>query len=103
MTATGASPHEEQARLTIAHPAGLHMRPAALFVRTAGRFASEIRARNLSRDNSPEVDAKSILGVMQAAVSQGDLLLVRARGADAADAIAALVALVDGNFGDTSG
>ena len=103
MTATDASAGEEQARLTIAHPAGLHMRPAALFVRTAGRFASEIRARNLSRENSPEVDAKSILGVMQAAVSQGDVLLVRARGADAADAIAALVALVDGNFGDKPG
>jgi phosphotransferase system HPr (HPr) family protein len=103
MTATDASAGEEQARLTIAHPAGLHMRPAALFVRTAGRFASEIRARNLSRENSPEVDAKSILGIMQVAVSQGDLLLVRARGADAADAIAALVALVDGNFGDKPG
>ena len=103
MTATDASAGEEQALLTIAHPAGLHMRPAALFVRTAGRFASEIRARNLSRENSPEVDAKSILGIMQVAVSQGDLLLVRARGADAADAIAALVALVDGNFGDKPG
>jgi phosphotransferase system HPr (HPr) family protein len=103
MTATDASAPEEQARLTIAHPAGLHLRPAALFVRTAGRFASEIRVRNLSRENSPEVDAKSILGVMQAAVSQGDVLLVRARGADAADAIAALVALVDGNFGDKPG
>ena len=103
MTATDASAGEEQARLTIAHPAGLHMRPAALFVRTAGRFASDIRARNLSRENSPEVDAKSILGIMQVAVSQGDLLLVRARGADAADAIAALVALVDGNFGDKPG
>ena len=103
MTATDASAGEQQARLTISHPAGLHMRPAALFVRTAARFAAQVRARNLSRENSPEVDAKSILGVMQAAVSQGDLLLVRARGADAADAIAALVALVDGNFGDKPG
>ena len=74
------------------------MRPAALFVRTAARFASQIRARNLSRDTSPEVDAKSIIGIMQAAVSQGDQLLVRAWGADAAEAIAALTALVDGNF-----
>ena len=102
MTATGASAGEQQARLTIAHPAGLHLRPAALFVQTAGRFASDIRARNLSRDNSPEVNAKSILGVMQVAVSQGDQLLVRASGADAVEAIAALTALVASNFGETA-
>jgi phosphotransferase system HPr (HPr) family protein len=102
VTATGASAGEQQARLTIAHPAGLHLRPAALFVQTAGRFASDIRARNLSRDNSPEVNAKSILGIMQVAVSQGDQLLVRASGADAVEAIAALTALVASNFGETA-
>ena len=100
MTATDASASEQQARLTIAHPAGLHMRPAALFVRTAARFSSQLRARNLSRENGPEVDAKSIIGIMQMAVSQGDQLLIRAWGADAAEAIAALTALVDSNFED---
>ena len=98
MTASQSDAGSHEAHLTVAHPAGLHMRPAALFVRTASRFASEIRARNLSRDNSPEVDAKSILGIMQVAVSQGDQLLVRARGHDAAQAIAALTELVRGNF-----
>ena len=101
MTATDTGAGEQQARLTITHPAGLHMRPAALFVRTAARFAAQVRARNLSRDNSPEVDAKSIIGIMQAAVSQGNELLVRASGADAAEAIAALTALVGANFEET--
>jgi len=100
VTTTDADAGAAEARLTIAHPAGLHLRPAALFVQTAGRFSSEIRARNLSRDNSPDVNAKSILGIMQVAVSQGDQLLVRALGVDAAAAIAALTALVDGNFGE---
>ena len=102
MTTTDADAGAAEARLTISHPAGLHLRPAALFVQTAGRFASDIRARNLSRDNSPEVNAKSILGVMQVAVSQGDQLLVRASGADAVEAIAALTALVASNFGETA-
>ena len=102
MTTTDADAGAAEARLTISHPAGLHLRPAALFVQTAGRFASDIRARNLSRDNSPEVNAKSILGIMQVAVSQGDQLLVRASGADAVEAIAALTALVASNFGETA-
>jgi phosphotransferase system HPr (HPr) family protein len=102
VTTTDADAGAAEARLTISHPAGLHLRPAALFVQTAGRFASDIRARNLSRDNSPEVNAKSILGIMQVAVSQGDQLLVRASGADAVEAIAALTALVASNFGDTA-
>ena len=104
MTTTDADADADaaEARLTVSHPAGLHLRPAALFVQTASRFASDIRARNLSRDNSPDVNAKSILGVMQVAVSQGDQLLVRAHGADAGEAIAALTALVAGNFGEAS-
>jgi phosphotransferase system HPr (HPr) family protein len=102
VTTADASAGEQRARLSIGHPAGLHMRPAALFVQTAGRFASQIRVCNLSRDNAVEADAKSILGVMQLAVSQGDQLLVRAVGTDAAEAIAALSALVESNFGDSA-
>lgn len=84
--------------LTVNHPAGLHLRPAALFVRTASRFQSQVRARNLSREDGAEVDAKSMLGVMQAAVSQGHRVLVRATGADADAAIAALADLVARDF-----
>ena len=84
--------------LSIDHPAGLHLRPAALFVRTANRFGSQVRLQNLSRDGSAAVDAKSMLGVMQAAVSQGHQVRVQAEGADAAEAIASLAALVESNF-----
>jgi phosphocarrier protein HPr len=86
--------------LTISHPAGLHLRPAALFVRTASRFTSHITLTNLSRDGSADVDAKSMLGVMQAAVSQGHQVRVQAEGPDAADAVAALAALVESNFAE---
>jgi phosphotransferase system HPr (HPr) family protein len=86
--------------LTIGHPAGLHLRPAALFVRTASHFQSQIRARNLSRANAPDVDAKSMLGIMQAAVGQGHQVFVRATGADAAAAVAALERLVADGFAE---
>jgi phosphotransferase system HPr (HPr) family protein len=84
--------------LTITHEAGLHLRPAALFVKTAARFASQITLANLSRSNGTEVNAKSMFGLMQLGVSQGDRVQVRATGADAAAAIAALQQLVTANF-----
>ena len=52
---------------TILNPSGIHARPGALFVRTAAGFGSKITLENLDRE-SPAVDAKSILSVMQAAV-----------------------------------
>jgi len=88
--------------LTIGHPAGLHLRPAALFVRTASHFQSQIRACNLSRANAPEVDAKSMLGIMQAAVAQGQRVRVQATGPDAAEAIAALERLVAAGFAEST-
>ncbi len=84
--------------LTIDHQAGLHLRPAALFVRTAKRFGSTIKLTNLSRENSAEVNGKSMLGLMQLGVSQGHQVRVRASGDDAAEAIAALEHLVHCNF-----
>ena len=86
--------------LTVTHRAGLHLRPAALFVRAAARFQSQIRIRNLDREGGPEVDAKSMLGVMQAAVSQGHRVRVRAAGVDAEEALGALARLVAANFED---
>lgn len=88
--------------LTIAHPAGLHLRPAALFVKTAARFGSQIKITNLSRPDAPEVDAKSMFGIMQLGVSQDHEVRVRATGPDAEDAVQALQDLVDNNFAEPS-
>lgn len=64
--------------LTITHAAGPHLSPAAVFVSTAGRFGSQITVRNLSREGSSAVDAKSMFGVMQLGVSQGHEIRVEA-------------------------
>lgn len=88
--------------LTIHHQAGLHLRPAALFVQTAKRFGSTIRLTNLSRENSADVNAKSMLGLMQLGISQGHQIRVRASGDDAAEAIAALEHLIQSNFEEKS-
>ena len=87
-----------EATITIDHPAGLHLRPAALFVQTAARFTSSVRLKNLSRVDAAEVDAKSMFGIMQSGVSQGDQVWVCAEGPDADAAIDALQTLVEQNL-----
>ncbi len=85
--------------LKITNPVGLHARPAALFVQTAGQFKADIRVRNLTRD-TPFVDAKSILGVLGLGVAQEHEIEVVASGEDAPEAIAALRALVESDFSE---
>ena len=86
-----------EALLTVRHPVGLHARPAALFVKTAGRFSSQIQVRNVTRGLGP-VDAKSILSVLTLGVEQSHQIHLRAEGRDEGEALDALVALVERNF-----
>lgn len=81
--------------LLIRNQLGLHARACALFVKTSSRFKSEIF---VSRDDL-EVNGKSIMGVMMLAAEEGSTIVVRASGADEAEALVALQELVDGKFG----
>lgn len=85
-----------EAELVIRNVQGLHVRAAGLFVRVAGRFKSDI---HVSRDDK-EVNAKSILGVIDLAAESGSTIRVRAAGPDEAEAVAALRELVEGKFGE---
>jgi len=85
--------------LKITNPVGLHARPAALFVQTAGIHRADIKVRNITRD-TPFVDAKSILGVLGIGVAKDHEIEIVASGGDAVEAIAALQALVEDNFGE---
>jgi phosphocarrier protein HPr len=87
-----------EVELTITHPAGLHARPAALFVQTAARFQARLTVANLARDPARAVDAKSILGLMTLGVSAGQRIRLRADGPDAAAAVEALRRLVAADF-----
>ena len=75
---------------------GLHARASAQFVKTAGRFRSEITVEA----GSQRVNGKSIMGLLLLAAAQGTTLRLQAAGADAPDALEALSALVDGLFGE---
>lgn len=87
-------------RLTVANRLGLHARPAARFVQTAARFKdARILVRNATLERGP-VEARSINSVATLGVLQGHVLELQASGAQADEALAALKALADENFGD---
>jgi len=85
----------KESELLIKNQLGLHARAAALFVKTAAKFRSEVV---VSRDDL-EVNGKSIMGVMMLAAEEGSTIKVRVEGADEDDAIVALIQLVNGKFG----
>ena len=89
-------------RLVIRNPSGLHARPAALFVRTAGQFGSRVTVANPAAGKGP-VDAKSILSVLTLGVSSGTEIEVAAEGDDAEAAIAAIREAVENGLGEDPG
>lgn len=82
--------------LTVNHSSGLHARPAALLVKTAKQFSSDITVSH----NGKEANAKSILNILTLGVNQGSEISISADGEDTDEALAALEALIQGNFGE---
>jgi len=80
----------------IVNKLGLHARASAKLTQVASGFASEIW---LSRSGR-RVNAKSIMGVMMLAAGQGTSIVIEAEGADADQAIAALLQLIRDRFGE---
>jgi len=80
----------------VCNPTGLHARPAALFVQTAGKFTSSIWISKAEK----KVNAKSIMGLMSLAVSQGAMVTIGADGEDEQLAVKELVDLILTGFGE---
>jgi phosphocarrier protein HPr len=81
----------------IVNKLGIHARPAAEIVKTAGKFKSSI---TIIRDDL-EVNAKSIMGVMMLAAEYGSTITLRAVGDDAEAALDALSAVIANKFGES--
>jgi phosphotransferase system HPr (HPr) family protein len=77
---------------------GLHARAAAKLVRLTSRFRSEIL---LAHDGTnQQADARSILGVLMLAASQGTSLVVLIDGEDEVEAGDAILRLFEEKFGE---
>ena len=80
--------------LVIQNEAGLHSRPADLFVRTARLYKSEIVVHN----GLGTADAKNIIKIILLNVSRGEEIRIVARGPDEDQAIEDLKTLVESGF-----
>lgn len=85
------------ASATICNRRGLHARAAAKFVSTAERYAATIEVEAYGQT----VSAQSIMGLMMLGAGKGAAIELRASGADAAEAVAALMALVEAGFNES--
>lgn len=73
---------------------GIHARPAALLVKTASGFQSEV----MIAKGGVEVSAKSIMGILTIEGHQGAKIRISARGPDAGPAVDALSELFGNKF-----
>jgi len=80
--------------VTIKNQLGLHARPAALLVRTAEKFKSNI----FIVKGDLEVNGKSIMGVMMLAAEMGSQITIRAEGEDEKEAVEAIASVVEDKF-----
>lgn len=78
---------------------GLHARPAARFVQLASSFEAEIFVRDLTNGKGPVV-AKSLNAIITLGAIEDHEIEVTADGRQANEALAAIKALVDENFGE---
>ena len=85
-----------RARAVIQNKRGLHARASAKIVEASARFQSEI---HVIKDGNA-VNGRSIMGLMMLAASIGSEIEITTQGPDAAEALTAMLALVDAKFGE---
>jgi phosphocarrier protein FPr len=98
-----AHPEEEapgpQIVITLNNQHGLHARPAARFVQTAGRFQAKTQVTNLTTSQGP-VSAASLNGLATLGAVKGHQIQITAAGPDAQQALDSLRQLIENNFGE---
>jgi len=85
-----------RARVIIPNKRGLHARASAKVVEASARFQSDIQ---IIKDGQ-SVNGRSIMGLMMLAASMGSEVEITATGPDAAEAMKAILALVEAKFGE---
>ncbi|MBS0617412.1 MAG: HPr family phosphocarrier protein [Spirochaetes bacterium] len=78
----------------IHNEAGVHARPAAVFVKLANKFPCEIFVEK----DGQRINGKSIMGLMMLALTRDTRIVVIAEGEKEAEAVDALCKLVENSF-----
>jgi len=78
----------------IQNEAGVHARPAAVFVKLANKFPCEIFVEK----DGQRINGKSIMGLMMLALTRDTRIVVIAEGEQESEAVDALCGLVENSF-----
>lgn len=81
--------------VSITNPQGFHMRPMAAFVEAANRFPCAV---TVMREGIAPVNGKSIWALMGLVAVQGTELVIEVTGPRAAEALQALLVVLQRNF-----
>ena len=81
---------------TVNNQVGLYARPATFFIQKANEYKSTVMVEKEER----KVNAKSLLGVLSLGIVKGSTITISAEGPDEEDAVNALCALIQSNFGE---
>jgi phosphocarrier protein len=90
----GSDARTASREIMVINKLGVHARPAALFVKIANKFASDITVEK----DGEQVNGKSIMGLMMLAAGQGSKLVIIAEGSDAEAAVRELESLFQRKF-----
>jgi phosphocarrier protein HPr len=85
-----------QREVQITNLRGLHARASAKFVTLASAQSAEVE---VEKDGS-KVAGTSIMGLMMLGAAKGDSVIISTKGDNAEKALAVLVELVEGKFGE---
>ncbi len=83
-------------KVDVINKAGIHARPAAMLVKTASQYDSEV----FLTCEGTEVNAKSIMSVMMLAAAMGSRVHIRVDGPDEEEALVAVAALFESRFNE---
>jgi phosphocarrier protein len=82
--------------IKIINKLGLHARASAKLTQVANQFESDIWIEK----NDKKVNAKSIMGVMMLAASQGSDIRISTEGVDEKEALDSITVLINDYFGE---
>ena len=80
---------------TIASRVGLHARPAAIFAEAAGDLPVEVTIAAMGEPADEAMDAASKLSLMSLGAKHGDVVVLRAEGEGAEEALDSLVKILE--------
>ena len=91
---SAGAPQKIEKEITIINRLGLHARPAAMFVRIASRYRSEVWVKK----EDEQINGKSIMGLMMLAAGKNSKVKFIATGEDAPAMLAEIEALFARKF-----